>query len=91
MTTLKRIRNNQEKKDHLLQEKINNYIPPEAICLVTKILKDQNLYLIDWICSQYGLAESEKEILIDKFIKINYFCPNKILSRNKEKLQKIFI
>ena len=91
MATLKRIRENQEKSKKQAQNKALNYTPPEPICLITKTIKEQNLYLIDFICEKYSLSSTEKEILIDNFIKINYFCPNKILSRDKEKLQKIFI
>lgn len=91
MATLKRIRDNKEKSEKRAQHKLNNYVPPESICLLTKVIKSQNLDLIEFICNMYDLAHSEKEILIDKFIKINYFCPNKILSKDKEKLQKHFI
>jgi hypothetical protein len=91
MTTLKRIRENREKSEKRTENKVLNYTPPEPMCLITKTIKCENLSLIDFICEKYDLASSEKEILIEKFIKVNYFCPNKILSRDKEKLQKIFI
>ena len=91
MATLKRIRENKEKSKKQDLNKALNYIPPEPMCLITKTIKEQNLHLIDFICQKYSLSSTEKEILIDKFIKVNYFCPNKILSRDKEKLQKIFI
>ena len=91
MATLKRIRENREKSEKHSQNKILNYTPPEPMCLITKTIKEQNIQLIDFISEKYHLSSTEKEILINKFIKVNYFCPNKILSRDKEKLQKIFI
>ena len=91
MATLKRIRKNVEEKEKREMEKLQNYMPPSSISLLSKTIKTQNIMLIEFICKKYDLSETEKEAMLEHFIKINYYCPNKILSKNKEKLQKIFI
>ena len=91
MATLKRIQKNANDKKQTEIERKNNYICPTALTLLSKTIKEQNIILIEWICNKYDLSTSEKDDLMATFIKINYYCPNKILSTNREKLQKIFI
>ena len=55
MPTLKRIRENREKREKIVQHKAVNYTPPEPMYLITKIIKQQNLSLIDFICDKYDL------------------------------------
>lgn len=91
MTTLKRIQDNKHIAEKERQFKLNNYKPPQPLSLISKTIKSQNLLLISFIAEKYDLSKSEHDILIDKFIKVNYYCPEKILSRDKEKLQKLFV
>ena len=79
MTTLKRIHDNKLKSEKEKQFKLDNYTP------------SQNLDLISFIAEKYDLSKSEHDVLIEKFIKVNYYCPEKILSIDKEKLQKLFV
>lgn len=91
MTTLKRIHDNKLKSEKEKQFKLDNYTPPQPISLISKIIKSQNLDLISFIAEKYDLSKSEHDVLIEKFIKVNYYCPEKILSIDKEKLQKLFV
>jgi hypothetical protein len=68
-----------------------NYLNPSNIVLVSKIIKKQNIDLINKICDMYNFNEDKRALLLNKFIKVNYYCPRIILDSNKEGLQKYFI
>ena len=68
-----------------------DYIAPSSITLISKIIKAQNKDLIKAICQKQGLSETIEEELMDRFIKLNYYCPRKILDSSKEHLQKYFV
>ena len=69
----------------------SNYISPSSITLLSKIIKMQNKDIIKMLCKKQGLSETVEEELLDHFIKLNYYCPKKILDSSKEYLQKYFI
>ena len=74
MPTLKQIRENNEKKKKYLESL--NYNFPSSISLLNKIIKNQNILLINKICDIKNVSKSEREEIINKFIKVNYYCPS---------------
>lgn len=68
-----------------------NYKNPSNISLVSKMIKKQNIDLINKICDMYNFSEEKRDLLLNKFIKVNYYCPRIILDSNKERLQNYFI
>jgi hypothetical protein len=70
------------------KQKYNN---PSILSLVSRIVKKQNIELID----SYGLANnlSSKEIqnLKTNYIKLNHIYPNVIQRKNREYLQTLLI
>tara|TARA_E500000178_G_C16515027_1_gene527501 strand:- start:26 stop:253 length:228 start_codon:yes stop_codon:yes gene_type:complete len=68
-----------------------NYKNPRPITLIGKIIKKQNIDLINKICIYKELSDEKKQELLDNFIKVNYYVPSTILDSNKESLQKFFI
>ena len=70
------------------KQKYNN---PSILSLVSRIVKKQNIDLID----SYGLANnlSSKEIqnLKTNYIKLNHIYPNVIQRKNREYLQTLLI
>lgn len=84
--TLDRLRDskNIREKYHKFLEK--NYKLPSSISLVSNIIKNQNIYLLNWISKEKGLNEKEKQELFNKFLKVNYYCPD-IISDKKFNLR----
>ena len=57
---------------------------PSSISLYTQVIKEQNIQLLNWISQYKGLNEMESTELFDKFLKVNYYCPD-IVSDKKFK------
>lgn len=68
-----------------------SYKNPTAITLVSRIIKKQNIKLINSLCDHMKVTDEIREELCNEFIKINYYCPRTILDSNKEQLQKFFV
>lgn len=68
-----------------------NYKNPTGITLISRIIKNQNVELLEKICKKYDLDEEVYEELKYNFIKVNYYSPNIILDSHKESLQKYFV
>jgi hypothetical protein len=68
-----------------------SYKNPTAITLVSRIIKKQNIELINQLCDSMKVSDNIREELLNEFIKINYYCPHTILDSNKELLQKFFV
>ena len=67
------------------------YKNPSAITLISRVIKKQNIQLINQVCDVMKVNEEIREELLNEFIKINYHCPKIILDSNKEHLQKYFV
>lgn len=87
MPSLKQIRENKKTKNEYLESK--HYTHPSGISLSAKIIKKQNIMLINEICKLKNLNKEEKLELMEKFIKVNYYCPTITKYQKKEKNQLI--
>jgi len=67
------------------------YKNPSPITLVSRMIKKQNIALINQLCDHMKVSNDIREELLSEFIKINYYCPHTILDSNKEHLQKFFV
>ncbi len=59
-----------------------------SLKLLTRLIKNQNIELLTEIADE---IEVDKEELIEKFLKPNYYSPRIILSKPKEERQKYMI
>ena len=73
--TLKKLRESKLKNEEYEKQKLINYKNPHEISLVAKIMRQQNLLLINAICDYKKLNKYERQEMIDKFFKVNYYCP----------------
>ena len=87
MPSLKQIRENKKTKNEYLKSK--NYTHPSGISLCAKIIKKQNIFLINEICKLKDLNKEEKLELMERFIKVNYYCPTITKYQKKESNQLI--
>lgn len=73
-------RQNIEDKNLILNYKINN-----SYSIITEIIKRENLLLIVWISKLKNLDNHQTSELIEKYLKLNYYCPsiNKLFKKNK--------
>lgn len=67
------------------------YKNPTAITFISRIIKKQNIDLINNLSQLMKLNDDIKDELISEFIKVNHYCPKIILDSNKEQLQKYFV
>jgi hypothetical protein len=72
MFSLTQIKQNIEnnKRDNYNQTLIGNSLP-----VLTKIIKKQNLVFLKRIAKFKNLSNLETTILIEKYHKLNYYCP----------------
>jgi len=80
--TLDRLRTSKNNRQKYETFKEINYKLPSSISLLSNIIKNQNIYLLEWIALKKKLNHTEKEELLNKFIKVNYYCPD-IVSHKK--------
>lgn len=80
MRTLTELRKNKIKRNILDNKR--EYNNPSSISLIAQIIKMQNILLIKWISHKMSLSKNDEEILFDKFLKVNYYCPD-IISHEK--------
>ena len=85
MPNLSKIRENKLKKQREKEFQENNYITPTALKIVSNIIKMNNILVIKWIAEYKNLSKDQHELMLDKFLKINYYCPEKV---SKEKFNK---
>ena len=89
MSTLKQIRENRKKySDYLISKP---YTHPSGISLIAKIIKKQNIILINKICDIKNVSRSERNEILENFVKINYYCPEVTKYQKKEHEQKNYL
>ena len=71
MTTLSQIRKNKVETSNFKQELNNSYNNPSSLSIVSKLIKKENINIINKISKENGLNNYEKQSLIDKYIKPN--------------------
>jgi hypothetical protein len=89
MTTLSQIRKNKVETSNFKQELNNSYNNPSSLSIVSKLIKKENINIINKISKENGLNNYEKQSLIDKYIKPNFYTPYVVNSETKEKLQQL--
>ena len=68
-----------------------NYINPSILSLVSRIVKKQNIELIEAYGLENNLTPKEIQHLKTNYIKLNHIYPNVIQKKNREYLQTLLI
>ena len=89
MPTLTQIRINKKANQDYKVYKQLNYKNPYPINLVSKLMKTQNIKLIEELCEKNNVSDVKKQEIIKTIIKPNYYTPYIINSKSKERLQQI--
>ena len=89
MTTLSQIRKNKEENERFLMNYYNNYTNPTSLGLISRMIKKENIKIINQISKEEGLDEKERRELLNKFIKPNFYTPYVVNSETKEILQQL--
>tara|TARA_B100000886_G_scaffold83220_1_gene54226 strand:+ start:321 stop:593 length:273 start_codon:yes stop_codon:yes gene_type:complete len=89
MTTLSQIRKNKKENSKFITEFHRKYNNPTSLALISKIIKKENIKIINEISEENGLNKYEKQELLTKFIKPNYYTPYVVNSETKENLQQL--
>jgi len=89
MTTLSQIRKNKEQNTRFNMELQQNYQNPTALSLISKIIKKENIKIINKISKENDLDIKQKEELLNTYIKPNYYIPYVVNSQTKENLQQL--
>ena len=76
MLTLERIRKTQAEKAQSEKNRKENYKSPSGFTLVARFMKDKNLEIINEFCDREQKNSIEREILIEKYHKLNYYTPS---------------
>ena len=76
MPSLKKIRQINDYNEKVQEEKKQTYNSPSEIAFVTKIIKEQNRQLLEQISIIKRLKKKEKQLLFDKYWKVNYYTPS---------------
>ena len=88
MPTLTQIRINKFNNEKYETYKKLNYKNPYPINIISKTIKSQNMQFINDYCKENNIENCQKEIIIEKLIKPNYYTPNITNSKSKEEVQK---
>lgn len=89
MTTLSQIRKNKEQNTRLNEELQKNYQNPTALSLISKMIKKENIKIINKMSKENDLDIKQKEDLLNTFVKPNYYIPYVVNSETKENLQQL--
>jgi len=85
MPNLIKIRENKVKREKEKKYNDENYTCPNSLKVVSNIIKMNNILLIKWVSEYKNLSKEQTEIMMDRFIKVNYYCPEKV---SKDKFNK---
>ena len=87
MPKLFKIKENKLKNAEYFRNKKENYINPAIINLIAKLIKYQNILVIDKYISDNNLTKDDETMLKKECIKPNFYCPTVVQKKNREKLQ----
>ena len=73
--TLERIRQTRKEKEEFEKIRKENYKSPSGFVIMSRFMKDRNKQIIEDFSLENELSEDRKEVLIDKFHKLNYYTP----------------
>ena len=89
MTTLSQIRKNKEQNIKYISFLQKSYQNPHPLSIIAKIIKKENIKIINIIASENNLDDLEKQKLLEIFIKPNFYTPYIVKSETKEHLQQL--
>lgn len=72
------------------EKKKENHTPISGYNVITHIIREQNVILLNKIADTMGLNEYRREELLDEFLKVNYYTPRVIFSKKREDIQNLF-
>jgi hypothetical protein len=72
------------------EKKKENYTPISGYNVITSIIREQNIILLNKIADTMSLNDLKREELIDEFLKVNYYTPRVIFSKKRENIQNLF-
>ena len=75
MISLDKIHNKKQQYLKYQEEHLSNYTIGNPVPIISKIIKKQNLLLLHWIAQHKKLSKLETLELIEKYHKLNYYCP----------------
>ena len=85
MPNLTKIRENKLKREKEHKFKAGNYTNPSSLKLISNMIKLNNIMVMKWLAENKGISNDQYQIMLDKFLKVNYYCPEKV---SKEKFKK---
>ena len=85
MPNLTKIRENKLKREKELKFNNENYTIPSSLKIVSNVIKLNNILVMKWLAENKGLSIDQYQTMLDKFLKVNYYCPEKV---SKEKFNK---
>ena len=75
MLTLDRIRKTQEEKAAAEKNRKDNYKSPSGFTMLSRFMKEKNLQILNEFCDKENKSALEREIIIEKYHKLNYYIP----------------
>ena len=76
MLTLQRIRKTQEENAQIKQNQKDNYKSPSGFSIMSRFMKEKNLEILNDFCNKEKKSDIEREIIIKKYHKLNYYTPS---------------
>ena len=87
MLSLQRIRKTQEENERAQKSKRDNYKSPSGFTILSRFMKDKNLEILNKFCDKEGKSDLHREILIEKYHKLNYYVPSVSYRKKNEEQQ----
>jgi hypothetical protein len=84
MLTLQRIRKTQEANSIADKKKLDNYKSPSGFTILSRFMKDKNLQIINEFCDREDKSELRRELLVEKYHKLNYYIPTVSYQKKNE-------
>jgi hypothetical protein len=76
MLTLDRIRKTQDEKAASEKNQKDNYKSPSGFTMLSRFMKQKNLQIINEFCDNEQKSSLQRDILIEKYHKLNYYIPS---------------
>lgn len=76
MLTLDRIRKTQQEKAAAEKKRKDNYKSPSGFTMLSRFMKEKNLEILNEFCDNENKSSLQREIIIEKYHKLNYYIPS---------------
>lgn len=76
MTSLQQIKKNIKKNENQQITDLETYYIGNGIPILTKIIKAQNVILLNWVSNHKKLNTLQKKELFSNYLKLNYYSPS---------------